>query len=48
MLHWLGNVVALLVQHLEDFIGVEQSLHFALLYLLLLLVPVPFVNLARF
>jgi hypothetical protein len=44
--HGLGNVVALGVNHCEDLVGIEHLLHLEVVNLLLLLVPVPFVDLA--
>jgi len=42
----LCNIIAFLIQYLEDFIGVEQTPLLLFIGFLLLLIPVPFVDLA--
>jgi len=45
---WLCNILSIIINHLEDFIGVTQSSNFLLISLLLLLVPIPLINLTGF
>lgn len=48
MKNWFCNVIAALIQNLKDFIWIEQSFKLRIFHFFLLLVPIPFVDLAWF